>query len=84
MSGDEQRAGDWRVICDRSGFKVWASECVKTWDGLRVHRRFVGDEQQRHPQDLVRGVPDRQAVAWTRPEATDVFLSAGSVTPADL
>lgn len=84
MSGYEQRIGDWRVICDASGFKCWASETALTWDGKRVLRRFLGEEGQRHPQDLVRGKPDDQRVAWTRPEATDTFLAVGDVTPADL
>lgn len=82
--GDEQRVGDWRVQCDYSGFKAWASECVKTWDGYWVLRRFAGEETQRHPQDFVRGRPDNQQVPWSRPEATDTFLSPGDVTPDDL
>lgn len=83
MSGDEQRPGDWRVICDYSGFKCWASETVLTWNGFRVLRRFAGEETRRHPQDLVRGRTDDQRVPWARPEPTDVFLSA-PVLPSDL
>lgn len=77
------RPGDWRVICDYSGFKCWASECAKTWDGFYVMRRFVGEETKRHPQDLVRGKPDDQAVPWSRPETEDTFIST-PVTPSDL
>jgi hypothetical protein len=84
MSGHEQRPGDWRCICDFSGFKCWASETVKTHDGFRVLKRFAGEETQRHPQELVRGRPDNQRVAWARPEPTDTFLSPGDVTPSDL
>jgi hypothetical protein len=84
MSGLEQRPGDYRVICDYSGFKCWASETVKTWQGFRVLRRFAGEETQRHPQELVRGKPDRQQVPWARPESADVFLAVGDVTPGDL
>lgn len=80
----EQRPGDYRVICDYSGFKCWASETVKTWDGFRVLKRFAGQETQRHPQELVRGKADNQTVPWSRPEATDTFLSPGDVTPEDL
>ena len=83
MSG-EQRIGDYRVVCDHSGWHCWASETVKTWNGYRVHRRFVGLEQERHPQDLVRGKPDNSAVPWARPVATDVFLAPGDVTPSSL
>lgn len=81
---DEQRPGDWRFICQMSGFKGWASESALTWDGRRVLRRFLGEEGQRHPQDLVRGRPDDQRVPWSRPEATDTFLSPGDVTQDDL
>lgn len=84
MSGHEQRPGDYRIVCDVSGFQGRASETVKTWDNKRVLRRFVGDEVQRHPQDLVRTRPDNQSVPWSRPEPTDVFLSPGDVTEADL
>ena len=84
MSGHEQRPGDHLVICDYSGFKVWASETVKTWNGFRVHRRFVGEEQQRHPQDLIRPVPERVGVPNGRPEATDDFLTVNEVTASSL
>lgn len=84
MSGYEQRHGDWRVICDASGFEVWASETAKTWDDRRVLRRFVGEETSRHPQDLLKGIPDDQTVPWTRPEPADVFLTPGEVTPSSL
>lgn len=80
----EGRAGDHLVICDFSGFKAWASECVRTWDGLVVIRRFAGEETQRHPQEFVRGRIERTVVENARPEATDVFLSPGDVTPSDL
>jgi hypothetical protein len=83
MSGYEQRPDDYRVLCDFSGFKVWASETVLTWNKMRVHRRFVGEEQQRHPQELVRGIPDRQSVQNPRPEPEDTFLSS-PVTAASL
>lgn len=84
MSGHEQRPGDYRVTCDASGFKGWASETVKTHAGFRVLRRFAGEETQRHPQESVRALPDRQTVAWSRPETTDVFLAVNAVTAASL
>lgn len=83
MNG-EARPGDYRTICDLSGFKCWASETVMRWDGLRVHRRFIGSEQSRHPQDLVRAVKDDQTVPNPRPEASDTFLNVGDVTPSSL
>lgn len=76
----EQRIGDWKVICDQSGFQCWASETVLQWDGQRVLKRYA---EQRQPQDFVKGVADRQNVPWTRPEAPDTFISS-PVRPEDL
>jgi hypothetical protein len=78
---DGWRIGDHLVLCDRSGFKVWASDCVTEWNGLRVHKDFA--DKQRHPQDFVRAVPDRQAVPNARPEPADTFLSS-TVLASDL
>lgn len=77
----EQRPGDFRVICDASGFKCWASDTAMQWDGKRVLKRFL---EQRHPQDFLRAVPDDQTVKNARPERADVFLAVGDVTPDDL
>lgn len=76
--------GDPYTICDFSGWKVRMSETVRTWNGLRVARRFVGEETQRHPQDLVRGRADRQIVEDARSEPADSFLDPGDVTEDDL
>lgn len=77
----EQRPGDWRVICAKSGFKAWASECVKDpVSGFYVLRRFADERNQ---QDDVRGIPDDPSVPWTQPEAADTFIVT-PITPADL
>jgi hypothetical protein len=77
--------GDYRVICDFSGLKCWASETAQTWNGLRVLRRFIGQETQRHPQEQpYRPRPGEGRIPWARPEGTDVFLDPGDVTAADL
>jgi hypothetical protein len=82
MSQTQQRPGDWRVICAKSGFKCWASETVMDpVSKMRVLRRFV-DVQ--NPQDFLRAVPDRQAAPWTQPPGTDQFRSAIAVRPSDL
>lgn len=80
MNG-EQRPGDHLVICDRSGFKVWASETIVEWNGLRVARRFA--DLSRHPQDSVKGVKDDPSVPNPRPEAADSFIVT-PITAADL
>lgn len=67
-----------------SGFQAWASECVKTWDGYFVLRRFVGEEERRHPQELVRARSERTVVPIPRPEQADDFLSVNEVTAASL
>lgn len=77
----EQRPGDYKVCCDRSGFVCWASETVmEEGTGLRVHRRFA---DKKHPQDDVRGVRDNQSVPNPRPEAPDTFIT-DPITAADL
>ena len=68
------------AICDASGFKVKLADLVKQWDGAMVARRFV---DRRNPQDFVRGVPDKSALPFSRPESPDVFLSS-PVLPEDL
>jgi hypothetical protein len=68
------RVGDHLVLCAFSGFKVWRSDCVKTWDGRLVHRRFVGKETQRHPQEAV--YVSREATPRNvQPEPTETYIS---------
>lgn len=77
----EQRVGDWRVICQRSGFKVWASETVlEPTTGLRVAKRFA---DPMHPQDAPYTVKDDPSVPFSSPEPADVFITV-PITPADL
>lgn len=78
MSGHEQRDGDWRVICSLSGFKGWASDCVKLWNGTYALRRFAGSETQRHPQELPYTPPVAEGrVPWAQPQGADVFADDG-------
>lgn len=74
-------AGDHWRICDVCGFKVRRSQTRKRWDGLVVCN---ADFEERHPQDLVRGRHDRQAVTEPRPRPADVFVAIGDVGPEDL
>lgn len=62
--------GDFKRICDVSGFLVKASETRMQWDGLIVR---LEDWTPRNPQDFVRGRADRQRVPRPRPEAADKF-----------
>lgn len=69
--GGQARLDDYLVLCDASGFKVWASETVMQWNGLRVHRRFA---DTRNPQDFVRAVRDDQSVSNPRSEPADTYI----------
>lgn len=80
MKGDA-RLNDHLIICDRTGFKCWASETVLEWNGLRVRRQSA---EPRHPQDFVRGVKDNPTVPFTRPATADVFLATNAVRAEDL
>ena len=80
------RRGDHLVVDDRSGFTFWSSDTQKEWNGLRVGRKYW---EARHPQDFVRGVPDRVAIVDGRappdvdslpnvgPRTTRVAIAAG-------
>lgn len=77
---DEARLGDFRVICDRSGFKCWASETViEEGTRLRVRRDFA---DQRNPQDFPVKVREGGSVRNARPEGEDSYPAR--ITPADL
>ncbi len=72
----EYRPGDHLAICDRCGFTMWASEAMKTWDGLLVCK---DDYEPRHPQDFVRARVDQQRVNDPRPYPEDVFVTVPEV-----
>lgn len=73
--------GDHYKKCDRTGFKIRASDSRREWNGKIVHKDFY---EERHPQDFVVGRPDRQNVKDARPEGTDVFVDTNEVTSEDL
>ena len=80
-AADFHKPGDYNIIDDRSGFKAKASWCQKEWTGQIVHKRSW---EERHPQDLIRSIPDRQDVPDPRPEQDDTFLAVGDVSASDL
>src|SRR3990167_6915135 len=77
--GDRYIPGDHYKVCDRTGFKLRASETSKEWNGL-----IVGDKywEPRQSQDFVRGVPDRQAVIDPRPDPTGLIVGNPTTTLA--
>lgn len=64
--------GDWNAICAICGFKFKGSELRKNWKEQMVCEK---DWEPRNEQDFIRGVPDQQALPFTRPEPTDTFIS---------
>lgn len=69
--------GNWNALCDVCGFKFKASELRRRWDGFMC---CASDWEQRHPQDLIRLKPDKQAVPWARPVPTDTFRTTYLIT----
>ena len=72
-SADYLKFGSWNVICDRCGVKRKHDQVRKEWTGLIVCSEKCWEP--RHPQNFVRAVRDDQSVPFTRPEATDIFVS---------
>ena len=68
-------SGNNNVICDRTGYKVQAKYCKKTWDGLFVIANPKYWEPK-HPQLEIPNVKDDITVAIARPEGQDVFIDA--------
>lgn len=81
--------GQWNAICDRCGVKYKSGQLRREWTGLRVCSGGGTNDcfEMRHPQDHVRGKPDRQASPWSRPDTTGADVSVGSgneVSESDL
>lgn len=66
------KPGTNNVECDRTGFKVKASDARHEWNGF-----FVRNEswEQRQPQDFLRGFPDQQQPEVSRPGTGTTFLT---------
>ena len=77
-------AGQWEAQCDRCGLNYKARQLRREWTGLRVCSGPGTSDcwEPRHPQDYLKGKPDRQAPPWTRPEQ-DVE-TPNTTTPDDL
>lgn len=70
------RPGSWKVVCDKTGFRVWAEETAEEWNGLRV-LHSVYDE--RHPQDFAYVPNENPSLPFARPQTTEVFLGTNDV-----
>ncbi len=73
--------GSYNQICDRTGFKVKSTWTKREWTGQTVRTKSW---EERHPQDLIRSVLDRQDVDDPNPEPPLVFLTDNEVVAGDL
>ena len=69
--GTYYKAGSWNTWCQRCGKKFKSEQLQEEWDGLKVCKKCF---ELRHPQDMVRGIVDLQAVPWASPELADTFV----------
>lgn len=66
------RLGDYKVWCDRTGFRIYASEARMEWNGLFVRKESW---ESRQKQDYVKSKKDNQSVPIARTSGdTPVFL----------
>lgn len=74
------------AICDRCGFKFRRDQLRTEWTGYEVCSGPGTNNcwEPRHPQDLVRGVADHQAIRNPRPDPEPVYLSENEVTADSL
>ena len=72
---------DNRVICDRSGFMAWRSQCKKEWDNKIVLKRFW---RRRNPLDFPPPPIVNQPIQDARPEGSDYFVGVNEVKASDL
>ncbi len=70
------KSGLWNAICDRCGFRYKNTELQQDWQGLMVCKTCW---EPRHPQEMIRPIPDQNKLPWTRPEGTDI--SVGDLSP---
>ena len=61
--------GNWNATCSMCGRKRKANEMVENWQGMF---RCPEHNEERHPQEFVRAVPDVQTPPWTQPPS-DTF-----------
>ena len=71
MSRQKLRHGDFWRICDRTGFRVPASQTTKEWNGLIVRSDLA---ELRHPQDFVRAKRENMRVPDPRPPPVDAYI----------
>ena len=70
--------GNWNARCDQCGLKWKASYLKKQWNNLMCCPICW---EPRNQQDYLKGMPDRPAPPWTRPDPPPIFLQGTGQTP---
>jgi len=74
-------AKDYKVICDRSGFEAWRSECKLEWDGKLVLKEFW---MRKNPLDFATPEATPTPIENPRPESPDYFVGNNEVKASNL
>ena len=71
MARKPLKKGDYKAVCDRTGFRVYASEMRMQWDGVFVRKKSW---EPRQGQDIIKSKRDIQTVPIPRPRSDPVFI----------
>lgn len=80
MAENRYIPGEHWVTDDITGFRIRASDAVKQWNGLVVHKDYA---ERRHPQDSVRAKAEPIAVTDPRPPPPARFIGPLVVTTSE-
>ena len=71
----------YRVLCDRCGFKYYNHQLKNEWTGLMVCAGPGTNKcwEPRHTQDFLRARKENQKLPFTRPEPADTFIGTCSL-----
>src|SRR3990167_4304507 len=91
MSRDWLKLGEYNALCDVCGLKRKSGQLIERWDGFMVCKPTIkpGCWEMRHPQDLIRPIPEGPKIPWSRPDPGSVngsgVINTGQVdlTPDD-
>lgn len=67
----------WKAVCDICGIVYRGHELRKRWDNMMC---CPADMEQRHPQDFIKGLADRQVPPFVRDQPDDLTFVVVSTT----
>lgn len=73
------KQGEYKAVCERSGFVVPSSEIVTEWNGRKVRGKY---SEPRHPGDTQRIKGEHSTPSWTRPVPENDDFQTRNVWPA--